>query len=276
MSLRDDVDLASRLACDAGRAILALRTSAPSGRQTKPDDSPVTPADLAADRVLREGLALTGDVVVTEETWGGQPLPRGGRVWVVDPLDGTQDFLRGSDEFAVHVALVIDGAPRVGVVLRPVTGVLWRGIVDGAQSSCERIDGAGRTTHPRARPPSTPPLRPRLATSISHPSPVAARIVDAIGGVAVPRGSLGLKAAMIVDDEADLYVSDSRRIKVWDTAAPAAVVLAAGGSATSSTGAPLGYDREVAHDDGVALWSPWARAALAPRVHAVVGSSARR
>jgi 3'(2'), 5'-bisphosphate nucleotidase len=87
-------------------------------------------------------------------------------------------------------------------------------------------------------------------------------IGDVLGADVVGVGSVGLKIGAIVDGRADLYVSGSRRIKVWDTAAPAAVVAAAGGSMTGLSGAPLRYDGDVRHDDGVAAFSP---AALAIR-----------
>lgn len=256
-----DLERATVLARAAAGAIVDLTASARRDPSIKADESPVTAADLAADGVIRAGLAVTGDTIVTEETWGERPLPAHGRVWIIDPLDGTSDFVAGRADYVVQIALVEDGVPRVGVLCHPPTGTVWRGVVDGDATVCERLDGDGATT---LRLAMTTPLkqRPRVCVSVSHPSAVVDFIGDVLGADVVGVGSVGLKIGAIVDGRADLYVSGSRRIKVWDTAAPAAVVVAAGGTMTSLSGAPLRYDGDVRHDDGVAAFSP---AALAIR-----------
>ena len=256
-----DLARATRLACAAATAIVEVTEEARRVPSQKADHSPVTAADLAADRVIRAGLADTGDVVVTEETWDDRPLPATGRVWIVDPLDGTSDFVAGRDDYVVQVALIEDGVARVGGLCHPPTGTVWRGISDGAASMCERIDDT-RTTALRLLPTTPLPQRPRVCVSMSHPSAVVDFIGGVLGADVLGVGSVGLKIGAIVDGRADLYVSGSRRIKVWDTAAPAAVLAAAGGTMTSLSGTPLRYDGAIRHDDGVAAFSP---AALAIR-----------
>ncbi len=270
MSLRSDLELATRLAREAAAAIRAVRAEARQTAQAKPDHSPVTIADLAADRVLRAGLDATADAVVTEETWTGAAMPDRGRVWVVDPLDGTEDFVRGTADYVVQVGLVIDGAPRLGVVVQPATGTAWRGVVDAADSFCERVEADGSSA--RLSLASAGPLcgPPRIAASVSHPSAFVDMVVGNLGGVVVPRGSVGLKAALIVEGGADAYVTGSRRIKVWDTAAPAALVLAAGGVVSGVGQRALRYDDDVGHDDGVCMWSRPARDALVGPLAAAV------
>ncbi|MBM4281606.1 MAG: 3'(2'),5'-bisphosphate nucleotidase CysQ [Deltaproteobacteria bacterium] len=265
------LDLATGLARAAAGAILAVRADARRTVTSKSDASPVTAADLAADAVLRKGLAVTGDAIVTEETWVDAPMPPRGRVWVIDPIDGTEDFVRGTADYAIHIGLVVDGAPRLGVVLQPATGIAWRGVVGDDASVCERIDADGATT--RLSLPASGPLAgpPRIAASVSHPSAFVDFVVGDLGGVVVPRGSVGLKAALIVEGKADAYVTASRRIKVWDTAAPAALLLAAGGAVSSLSQRPLVFDGPVGHDDGVCFWSRPARDALrAPLQDALV------
>jgi 3'(2'), 5'-bisphosphate nucleotidase len=256
-----DLARATRLARAAAAAIVDVTEGARRDPSLKADDSPVTAADLAADGVIRAGLTDTGDVVVTEESWGERPLPARGRVWIVDPLDGTSDFVAGRADYVVQIALVEDGVPRVGVLCHPPTGTMWRGVVDGDATMCERLDG-DTTTALRLLARTPLPPRPRVCVSVSHPSAVVDFIGDVLGADVVGVGSVGLKIGAIVDGRADLYVSGSRRIKVWDTAAPAAVVAAAGGSMTGLSGAPLRYDGDIRHDDGVAAFSP---AALAIR-----------
>jgi 3'(2'), 5'-bisphosphate nucleotidase len=253
--LENDLLLATRTALDAARAIIAVRTSARTQHDTKSDDSPVTAADLAADRTIRAGLAVTGDVIVTEETWTGERLPPRGRVWVIDPLDGTRDFVAGSPDYVVQIALVIDGVPRVGVVCQPETMRLWRGIV-GDLSRCERVEPDGSMHACVLDVGDNVPAHPRLVVSVSHPSPGIDALAAAVGATVIPRGSVGLKIAALVDGEADAYVTDSHHIKVWDTAAPAAVLVAAGGSMTSLGGTVLRYDGPILHDDGVLALTP--------------------
>lgn len=270
MNLFDDLDLATRLSRDAAAVIRDVRSEARTTSRTKADDSPVTLADLAADRVLRAGLATTGDALVTEETWSGAAMPRSGRVWVIDPIDGTEDFVRGTADYVVQVGLVVDGAPRVGVVLQPETGLLWRGVVDGPRSFCERIDVDDARTRLALSSSGALSGAPRIAASVSHPSNFVDFVVGELGGVVIPRGSVGLKAALIVEGSADAYVTGSRRIKVWDTAAPAALVLAAGGVVSGLGQRPLVYDGVVGHDDGVCMWSVSAREALRAPLAAAV------
>lgn len=262
-----DLERATRLARAAAAAIVDVASSARRDPSLKADGSPVTAADLAADRVIRAGLEETGDIVVTEETWVDRPLPVRGRVWIVDPLDGTSDFVAGRADYVVQVALVADGIPRVGVLCHPPTGTIWRGVVDGAASVCERLDGTTTTLQLSATTPL--PARPRVCVSVSHPSAVVDFIGDVLGADVVGVGSVGLKIGAIVDGRADLYVSGSRRIKVWDTAAPAAVLAAAGGTMTSLAGTPLRYDGDVRHDDGVAAFSP-AALAIRPAINDAV------
>ncbi len=252
-----DLDLAITLARSAARAIIAVKSTARATSTQKADDSPVTAADLAADAIIRAGLASTGDVVVTEESWGDQPLPATGRVWIVDPLDGTSDFVAGRDDYVVQIALVVDGTPRLGVVVQPETGTLWWGRVngEGVAHHCECIDVDG--AHVRSLSAKTLlPARPRVCVSVSHPSVVVDAIAADLGVDTLGIGSVGLKIGAIVDGRADAYLTGSRHIKVWDTAAPWAVCVAAGGVMTSLSGRPLRYDGPIVHDDGVAALAP--------------------
>jgi 3'(2'), 5'-bisphosphate nucleotidase len=270
MRIEKDLALACALARAAGRAILAVKAEALTTSTMKSDASPVTQADLAADAVVRNGLAHTGDVVVTEETWGGAAIGGQGRAWFIDPIDGTEDFLAGRNDYVVQIGLCVDGRPILGVIYQPETELLWRGL----EGVCERIDVDGKV---HARTVATRALAtPRIAVSVTHPSAVVDFIVAELGGVPVPRGSVGLKVGMIVDDEADAYVSASRRIKVWDTCAPAAVLLAAGGIVESLDGSALPYAGPAPHPAGVAMWTAGARAALKSRVDDAVRRYAAR
>lgn len=269
-TLEPELALASDLAKRAGDAILAVRklerADAIASVSLKSDGTQVTAADLAADAVIREGLAATGDAIVTEETWKGGDIGKYPRAWFVDPIDGTEDFAKKSQDYVVQIGLCVDGAPALGVVYQPETGLLWRGVV--ADRRCERVEPGG--ARPRNVAGRALPARPRIAISVSDPSAVVDFVIQELGGISVWRGSVGLKAALIVDDEADAYVSASRRIKLWDTCAPAAVLLAAGGAATTLAGVPLSYEGPAAHAGGVCMWTPAARDGLASRVDEAV------
>jgi 3'(2'), 5'-bisphosphate nucleotidase len=272
------LELATRLAREAGDAILAVRHSARESPSHKGDSSPVTAADLAADAVICAGLAAdaSADVVVTEESWGARPMPPSGHVWVIDPLDGTSDFVAGTADYVVQIALVIDGVPRVGVIMQPETGLVWRGVVDDRDgvSFAERIDSDGTVTRLSVKDAPLP-QRPRVAVSVSHPSAVVSAITDAIGADVVGIGSVGLKIGAIIDGRVDAYVTDSRHIKVWDSAAPAAVITAAGGVISGLSGGAIDYRGALAHDDGVFARIP-AASVLQGDIDDVVGSVGAR
>ena len=257
----DDLQLATSLARAAAAAILDVKSVARGRSQLKADLSPVTVADLAADRVLRDGLASTGDIVVTEESWTEAILPPAGRVWIIDPLDGTEDFVAGRADYVVQVALIIDGRPHLGVVCQPETGRLWRGVVGDGFAERFDDDVVTRLVMPAAGVLQGPP---RIAASISHPSALVDFVVGELGGVVVPVGSVGLKIGLLLDGGADAYVTASKRIKVWDTGAPAAVLLAAGGVVTTLSQRELRYDGAVLHDDGFCAWGVPAKTTLQP------------
>ena len=265
-TLEPELALASTLAKEAGDAILAMRADAIGSSSLKSDESLVTAADLASDALIRGGLAATGDAIVSEETWKDGRIGKHPRAWFVDPIDGTSDFVRRNSDYVVQIGLCVDSAPALGVLYQPETGILWRGVV--ADRRCERVEAGG--TLPRIVAGRALPARPRIAISVAHPSAVGDFVVQELGGVSVWRGSVGLKVALIVDDEADAYVTASQGIKVWDTCAPAAILLAAGGVVTTLAGAPLSYEGLVSHAGGVCMWTPAARDGLSSRVNEAV------
>ncbi|NEW93591.1 3'(2'),5'-bisphosphate nucleotidase CysQ [Rhodopseudomonas sp. BR0M22] len=226
----------------AGAAIMAIpRDTKVSHKQ---DGSPVTPADLAADRVIAEGLAaIAPRVPVLSEECCGNGRPTTGSFFVVDPLDGTKEYIAGRDEFTVNLALVSDGLPVLGIVGAPALGLAWRGVVGhGAERLTIAADGAGFTASPiRTRQLPKPGL-PWVATvSRSHLDAATVAFIGARpGAMHVTLGS-SLKFCRIAEGEADIYPRLAP-ICEWDIAAGAAVVLAAGGKMTDASGAPLRFD----------------------------------
>lgn len=226
------------LARRAGAAILEVYHS-DFAVETKGDSSPVTAADQRAEAIILPGLAeLTpGIPVVAEEEAAAGRIPEvgDGPFWLVDPLDGTKEFVKRNGEFTVNIGLIKDGVPALGVVLAPAQGVLW----SGAAGQAFKVDERGERRAIACR--ALPARGAVVLTSRSHRNPEAltawmAQFPDATLDFA---GS-SLKFCKVADGSADLYPRFGPTSE-WDTAAASAVLLAAGGSVTTFDGAPLAY-----------------------------------
>ncbi|MCG6206326.1 3'(2'),5'-bisphosphate nucleotidase CysQ [Rhodopseudomonas sp. HC1] len=226
----------------AGAAILEIDRSGKVDH--KSDGSPVTAADLAADRVIAEGLAQIAPQLPTlSEERCGLGRPDAPSFFVIDPLDGTKEYVSGRDEFTVNLALVSDGEPLLGIVGAPALGVIWRGLVGhGAERLTVAADGTITSTEPIRTRPLPPPGAPwTVAISRSHlDARTLAFIAERPGAVQAQMGS-ALKFGRIAEGAADIYPRMSPTCE-WDIAAGAAVVIAAGGKLTDASGAPLRFD----------------------------------
>lgn len=213
--------------------------------------SPVTAADLAVNEHLITGFASAFPYVpwtiLSEETaaqWPpGQPIDTEW-LWILDPLDGTKDFLQGTGEYAVHLALIHHQRPLLGAVLLPELDELWFGQRLGGSSMawCESPSGDRLPVRFSARK-TLDTLIP--VTSRSHRDDRLDQLMKSMGVAdGIVRGSVGGKVAAILRGETDFYVSLSARSapKDWDMAAPEAVLLAAGGAFTHADGRPLLYN----------------------------------
>ncbi|MDE2335440.1 MAG: 3'(2'),5'-bisphosphate nucleotidase CysQ [Rhodospirillales bacterium] len=233
------LDLAMTLAARAGEAILAVRARGFATR-SKQDDTPVTEADHAAEALITAGLrAATPDipVVAEEEVAAGRITEPGQRFWLVDPLDGTREFAKGRDDFAVCVGLVESGRAVLGAVGAPVAGAVYGGIV--GRGAWRRDAGATQPIGARAEPAAgivvvasrhysdDPRLEPFLAGR--HVAEV------------VHMGS-ALKFCRVAEGSADLYPRFGRTME-WDTAAAQAVLEAAGGHLVRLDGGELRYGK---------------------------------
>jgi len=222
---------------------------------TKQDRSPVTEADRRAEALIEAALArLAPDVpIVCEEAVGAGRVPAlAERFWLVDPLDGTREFIARNGEFTVNVALVTRSRPVLGVVFAPVQGRLFAAVA-GAQAFVE--DGSGRRTPLRCRRPPGDGLV--VVSSRSHGDETALDAYLAGRAVATRRdvGS-SLKFCLVAAGEADLYPRLGRTME-WDTAAGQAILEAAGGQVTDLDGATLSYGKKgLANPPFVARGAP--------------------
>jgi len=213
-------------------------------------EGPVSAADLAVNQWLLEGLAkafpqagwtLLSEETAKEQLTAGEPLDAEW-LWILDPLDGTKDFLQGTGEYAVHLALVRGGEAVLGVVLLPEKEELWFGLVPQGRAWCEN----------RSAERSPARLSPRralaelvLVASRNHRDQRLEQLLEALAlGDTKAIGSVGGKVATILRGETDLYISLSGKSapKDWDMAAPEAVLKAAGGAFTHADGRPLRYN----------------------------------
>ncbi|MFT7582407.1 MAG: 3'(2'), 5'-bisphosphate nucleotidase [Myxococcota bacterium] len=230
-----ELAVARTLAVHAGEAIEAVRKRGFSVSD-KADNSPVTEADLAADRVIREGLAtrFPRDAVLTEES----ALNPGdsGRTWVIDPLDGTRGFVGDSERgYAVHIGLLVGQTPVLGVVHEPRYGRTWV-----AERHGNTVLYEAGSAEQRCRVSGTAD-RHRIVTSTSIADGLLAELVME-GFVPQPKlHSVGIKVGELVGDRADVYFSH-HPINAWDSCAPLVVLEAAGGRMTTISGAPLTYE----------------------------------
>lgn len=227
------------MARDAGRVILPYYDNPEVS--DKHDGSPVTAADHAAEAVIVPALqALTPEIpVVAEESVAAGRIPdvSGGRFWLVDPLDGTKEFIQKRGDFTVNIGLVQDGAPVLGVVHTPVDGMVWAGAV-GSGAWEEDSDGRRRPIAVRRADPAGL----TVVASKSHRNPeLEAYIATLAVRESVSRGS-ALKFCLVARGEADIYPRTGPTME-WDTAAGHAVLLAAGGSLTDFDGGPFRYSK---------------------------------
>ena len=241
--LLDEVTL---IASQAAAAILSVHGSALSKRD-KADGSPVTAADEASEKIILDGLSrlLPDAPVVSEESALPAPATLGERFFLVDPLDGTREFIAGESEYTVNIALIAGGRPMAGIITAPALATVWRGIVGQGAERMKLQPGAAvdRATERAAIRTRPKPQTGLVAmTSRSHPDPATAAYLEKISGVQRNVSGSSLKFCRIAEGTADIYprlVSLSE----WDTAAGHALVVAAGGTVTTVDGQPLTYGR---------------------------------
>jgi len=218
---RDDQLLARKIAETAGELLLTLQRSGLFDGK-----SLGAAGDRVANAFIMEALAQARpeDAVLSEEE-AADPLRLGRRrVWIVDPLDGTREFGESRTDWAVHIALAIDGCAKIGAVALPGLGLVLN-------------SGA---------PPAPPARREgplRMLVSRTRPAADAVRVAERLGAELVPMGSAGAKAMAVVRGEADIYLHSGGQYE-WDSCAPVAVASSAGLHVSRIDGSPLVYNCE--------------------------------
>jgi 3'(2'), 5'-bisphosphate nucleotidase len=214
-----DAELAAHLAEVAGQLLITVRDSGVLSLKTLGKAGDAT-ANQFLVHALRE--QRPDDAVLSEEEKDNLDRLAASRVWIVDPVDGTREYGEQRTDWAVHVALTVDGVPTVGAVALPGLGVVLR------------------SDQPIAVPPAPDVLR--MVVSRSRPAPEAEAVAKALGAELVPMGSAGAKAMAVIRGEADIYLHTGGQYE-WDSCAPVAVALAHGLHASRIEGSPLVYNQ---------------------------------
>lgn len=246
--IADDTELAAYLAKAAGALVLEMRET--SGLVAKELGN-------AGDRTANQYLIRTlsdqrpDDGLLSEESKDTDARLSKSRVWIIDPVDGTREYSEGRSDWAVHVALAIDGAPVIGAVALPA------------------LDLVLRTDQPAIIPPV--PKKLRMVVSRTRPAPEAVAVAEALDAELIPMGSAGAKAMAVVRGEADIYLHTGGQYE-WDSCAPVAVAAAYGLHVSRVDGSPLVYNQRDVYMPDLLI----CRKEHAPHVLALVQLSAEK
>ncbi len=259
--VKRELQVATSLARAAGVEVVRIRDGGGLDIEMKPGDEPVTAADKTASEMIVAGLraAFPDDPIISEESpdnlvaaTASRPLHLApsalakGRYWLVDPIDGTKDFIRGTDGFAVMIGLVIDGKPVLGVVHQPTIDRTFFATPEGAF-----VDHAGACTR-LVVDPVRDVASARLVASASHRSADIDRVKATLGiNDEENVGSVGVKLALIALGVRDLYVNPWPKTKAWDTCAPEAILVGAGGRLSDLFGTRIDYTGRLDHPRGL-------------------------
>jgi 3'(2'), 5'-bisphosphate nucleotidase len=233
----DLLDELTRIAAHAAATILDFVIE--TGARSKADGSPVTAADEAAEAIISDGLKrLAPAVPVISEERAARERPKpiaGGSYFLVDPLDGTREFIAGRDEYTINIALMTDGVPLLGIICAPALGIFWRGVVG---RGADRILDTDVPTPTRTRP--RPQSEAVVMVSRSHLEARTKSYVDGLPGAKLVQSGSSIKFCRLAEGSADLYPRLAPTHD-WDIAAGHAILKAAGGSVTAPDGTPLVY-----------------------------------
>ncbi|MDX3911060.1 MAG: 3'(2'),5'-bisphosphate nucleotidase CysQ [Sphingobium sp.] len=235
-----DADLAAHLAYVAGKLLLEVRASAMFSPKAlgKAGDQTANQFLVHAIREQRPDDGLLSEEMACD----GKRLAKS-RVWIVDPVDGTREYGEARTDWAVHVALAVDGVAKVGAVALPGLNVVLRS--------------------DRPSPLPTPVATPRMVVSRTRPAAEALAVAEALGAELLPMGSAGAKAMAIVRGEAEIYLHTGGQYE-WDSCAPVAVAAAHGLHVSRADGSPLVYNQSNTYMPDLLICRPeWTHDVLA-------------
>lgn len=249
----------------AGAEILKL-VAAGYEVETKGDLSPVTICDRAAEAIILAALADAAPgvpVIAEEEVAEGRIPAHGNTYFLVDPLDGTKEFVRGGDDYTVNIGLIVDGVPMLGVVYQPAIDRLWGGLV--GKGAFVEADGVRMPIRTRDRGEKL-----EAVASKSHlTQSTIDYLCEAVGECDYVSVGSSLKFCLVAEGHADIYPRLSPTSE-WDTAAGHAILLAAGGRVDGPDGSPLAYGKKAFLNRGFVATAGWAAPPIAPYLDSFV------
>lgn len=234
------LDRLVEISIEAGAAIMPHYETGGNARE-KGDGSPVTAADEAAEAVILRALRAAGvtSIVAEEAVSGGEVPPPSEVFYLVDPLDGTREFISKNGEFTVNIARVENGVPVAGVVYAPAIHLMFAGDASGAWRATVENGVVGQR---EAITVANAPTAVRVVASRSHLTDETKSFIDRFNVASFVSSGSSLKFCRVAEGAADLYPRMGRTME-WDTAAGHAVLKAAGGDVFTLDGAPLHYGK---------------------------------
>lgn len=242
-----ELETALRAADLAAEEAMRIYKSGTINVSTKSDNSPVTEADISCNRIITDELAKTNHAVLSEESADDQLRLDAEFVWVVDPLDGTTDFVERTGEFTIMIALVQAGRPILGIIAQPVARTIF--VAQDGAGSYKGADGAWirMRTAPDVELAECSAVRSR-----NHFSETDQRVMARLGITKITALGSSIKACSVASGDSDIYITTTDRMKEWDTCASWCIVAEAGGRMTDAFGEELTYNsKSVTHKHGI-------------------------
>lgn len=244
--LKDELKFVTDLVKEAGKIVLKYYDQ-DYRIDMKKENEPVTQADRASNEYITTQLIqhFPNDGILAEESKDDFSRLNKKRIWLVDPMDGTREFIDKIGEFSVMVGLVEDGHPILGVVYQPTTSVLYSAVKDaGAYFNQNGEQRRVRVSDIKSIPEMA------MVVSRSHRAALVDKMKNALGlQKEVSSGSVGLKVGLMVETRCDLYLHPNSKTKEWDTCAPEMILREAGGQITDCWGEPLRYNKQNVYND---------------------------
>lgn len=241
-----ELDVAINAAIKAGKAIIEIYRG-DFGAETKSDDSPITIADLKSNEIIKSILSKTDYMILSEEDRDDQKRLNQETIWIVDPLDGTSDFIDKTGEFTIMISLVKNGKPIIGVINWPTEDTLFVA-QKGAGAYRRRHQEWGRISVTDVSDLS----KCRTVGSRHHLSDKEKEFIERLGITDFTSIGSSLKVGKISSGEAEAYITTTNKMKEWDSAASYCIINEAGGMMTDMSGNDLSYNKkDVYHKNGI-------------------------
>lgn len=241
-----ELELAIEAALKAGNAIMKIYET-DFETKTKGDDSPITEADLTSNKIIKEILKKSGHYILSEEDKDDKTRLGERKLWIVDPLDGTSDFVGRTGEFTVMIALVEDKKPILGVINWPVEKTVFL-----AQKGSGAFRYSGDSWRRISVSKTSDLRRCKAVGSRNHLSEGEKALIEKLGIEEFTSIGSSLKVGKISSGEADVYLTTTNKMKEWDSCASNCIVSEAGGIMTDMLGKQMQYNNEIVnHQNGI-------------------------